>query len=359
MVDAIEIDFLAVGKKSKSGDAIAVRYGTDTAWSVMVVDGGDLEAGDNLVAHLKDKYGVTDYINDVVCTHCDTDHVSGLRRVLEHFTVGNLWIHQPWKHAAALLPYFKHNWSEAGLAAHLRNDCFPTVASLCDLAEEQGVNMMEPFAGLTVGPFHILAPTRQRYLDLVPTMAQTPVHKSLVETVFASMARTVETALTTFETWSFETLGTPAANATSAANETSTVLFSKHADVKILLTGDAGVGALNEAIWAAEELGLDIQSPNLVQLPHHGSRRNVSPAVLDAILGAKLSEEGHTRGWGISSTGEGADGHPRKVVLNAFRRRGYNCKATKGSLINYRSGFAQRSGLTSVTPEPFHHLVED
>lgn len=181
MVAAIEIDFLPVGEKSKSGDAIALRWGTDTAWSLMVVDGGDLAAGDALVAHLREKFGAQDYIEHVVCTHCDADHVSGLRRVLENFTVGTLWIHQPWKHAEALLPAFKYGWTVAGLAAHLRDDCFSAVASLCDLAEANGVTMEEPFAGLQIGPFHVLAPTQDRYLSLVPRMTQTPIQKSLVE----------------------------------------------------------------------------------------------------------------------------------------------------------------------------------
>lgn len=359
MVAAIEIDFLPVGEKSKSGDAIALRWGTDTTWSLMVVDGGDLAAGDALVKHLREKFGAQDYIEHVVCTHCDSDHVSGLRRVLENFTVGTLWIHQPWKHAEALLPAFKYGWTASGLAAHLRDDCFSTVASLCDLAEANGVRMEEPFAGVHIGPFTVLAPTRARYLDLVPLMTQTPVQKSLVEAAFDVLARTAEAALATVETWTLETLGTPAANATSAANETSTVLFSQYADTSILLTGDAGVGALDEAVWAAGQLDLPIQGAWIVQLPHHGSRRNVSPAALDAILGGRLADDTVTRGWGISSTGKGADGHPRRVVLNAFRRRGYKCKPTKGTLINYRKGFPGRAGLLPLEPEPFYNVVED
>lgn len=42
MTDKIgyEIDFLAVGDGERSGDAIAVRYGSPGAYRVMVVDGG-------------------------------------------------------------------------------------------------------------------------------------------------------------------------------------------------------------------------------------------------------------------------------------------------------------------------------
>ena len=52
-----EIDFLAVGGGEKSGDAIALRWGnlsgSRAEQRILVIDGGTLEAGQNLVDHVK------------------------------------------------------------------------------------------------------------------------------------------------------------------------------------------------------------------------------------------------------------------------------------------------------------------
>ena len=45
----------------------------------------------------------------------------------------------------------------------------------------------------------------------------------------------------------------------------------------LLLTGDVGPVGLNEAADYAQALGL-LAPPNFVQVPHHGSRKNVTPA---------------------------------------------------------------------------------
>lgn len=59
----IEIDFLAVGEASKSGDAIAIRFGNlhgrREEQTVITIDGGTKESGDNLVEHIKTHFGTT------------------------------------------------------------------------------------------------------------------------------------------------------------------------------------------------------------------------------------------------------------------------------------------------------------
>ncbi len=46
-----EIDFLPVGNGDRSGDAIAMRYGTPNNYKVIVYDGGTKESGKALVDH--------------------------------------------------------------------------------------------------------------------------------------------------------------------------------------------------------------------------------------------------------------------------------------------------------------------
>ena len=77
-----EIDFLAVGDGEKSGDAIAVRWGnlsgSRVEQRILVIDGGTLEAGQNLVDHIKTYYK-TDSVDAVISTHPDIDHACGLK----------------------------------------------------------------------------------------------------------------------------------------------------------------------------------------------------------------------------------------------------------------------------------------
>ena len=47
-----EIEFLLVGDGSKAGDAIVVRYGSDQAFELMVIDGGTAESGSQVVNHI-------------------------------------------------------------------------------------------------------------------------------------------------------------------------------------------------------------------------------------------------------------------------------------------------------------------
>jgi beta-lactamase superfamily II metal-dependent hydrolase len=357
--DGYEIDFLPVGSSKKSGDAIAMRVGTPAAHEIIVIDGGNLEAGELLVDHIRYHYGNPSFIDHVVCTHPDDDHTSGLRRILENFRVGTVWIHQPWNHAAKLVDSFKHRWTEQGLANHLRNECFPIVAEICDAAVAQGAELREPFQGQTIGPFRVLAPSLSRYLELVPEMSRTPASKTIQETARDFLARTAETVFSVFESWTVETLRDPDQGANSPSNESSVVLFGDVNGQRVLLTGDVGVAGLHEAYVYAAILGHNVVSPNLIQIPHHGGRRNVSPAILDTLLGSRLPDEGVLRGWGIASAAKEDPHHPRRVVLNAFRRRGYICGATEGMNLCFYHNFPKRDGYSIIQPYEIFSQVEE
>ncbi len=72
-----EIDFLGVGEESKSGDAIALRYGnlhgSRAEQTVVVIDGGFQNTGAKLVEHIIAHYG-TSQVDLVINTHADPKH---------------------------------------------------------------------------------------------------------------------------------------------------------------------------------------------------------------------------------------------------------------------------------------------
>lgn len=58
----------------------------------VLVDAGK---GSNEVADRLDREGL-DYLDVVVCTHCDADHIGGVPAVLSRLTVGELWVPGSW-----------------------------------------------------------------------------------------------------------------------------------------------------------------------------------------------------------------------------------------------------------------------
>lgn len=352
---AYELDFLPVGDNGRSGDAIALRYVQDGRWVIHVVDSGDLAAGETMVSHINKYYGNPKRIDAVVLTHPDDDHSSGLRHVIDSFPeIGGIWMNRPWLYAAELLPLFKDpRFTVEGLARRLRED-FPIMAEIEDMAAKQRIPIYEAFQGTRIGAFTVLSPSRARYIASVPQFGRTPAAalpapKSLAATILEAAKKAAEWVA---ESWGFETLSEDVE--TSATNETSLVQYGVLDSHAMLLTGDAGIVSLKEA---AALMG---RTPGLrfMQVPHHGSRRNVSPSVLDFWLGAKLGQ-GETRNISaFASAAKEADTHPRKKVVNAFMRRGAQVHATKGQTKCHYNGTDQRPTWVASVPLEFSNMVE-
>jgi beta-lactamase superfamily II metal-dependent hydrolase len=162
----------------------------------------------------------------------------------------------------------------------------------------------------------------------------------------------------TTETWDKELLRD--GGVTSASNESSVVLYGALGDDRrVLLTGDAGINALSWAAQYAISSGLPLQQFSFVQIPHHGSRRNVGPTVLNQLLGPIQPESSATRFSAFVSAPADDATHPRKIVLNAFQRRGGKVIPTQGVDKIHYGGFPKREGYTDVDSCPFYTQVED
>ena len=358
MAAFFEIDFLEAGTKS-SGDAIALRYqDDDDTVSVHVVDGGYTDDGAKLVEHIKKYYGDPGFIDNVVLTHPDADHVAGLTSVLEEFDVGLLWMNRPWNHLQELLPRFKYAYKEEGLKQRLKKD-FPHVAALEQAAEEREIEIRDALQGDQIGPFTILAPGLERYLDLVVESEKTPEQQRAAAIHGTPFERVIEVLKRAVALWGEENLKGES-EGTSRENETSVVQFANLCGRKILLTGDAGVEALNEAHEYAIASGMDV-SPCIdrFDVPHHGSRRNVSADVLDKWLGPKLDQEPEkTRFLAVISANRNDEEHPRKAVVRALIHRGAKVVQTKGTICSYH-GSPERAGWSPVEPLKYPADMEE
>lgn len=353
MADCYEIDFLDV-EADKSGDAIAIRYALGDYFYVHVVDGGFQDVGAKLVHHLKTYYE-TQRANHVVVTHPDGDHAGGLRTVLEECTVDALWMLRPWLYADTLLPRFVRYTSADNLRKRLR-ELYPNLVALEEIALRRRIPISEPFAGAQIGAFRVLSPTREFYLDLIVDSERTPESvEAAQKTEFERLMEVIRTAAKAAAAlvkaaWGAETFSP---NETSAENEMSVVQYAELCGERILLTGDAGRRALTAAAGYAMALGVRLPGLHKVQVPHHGSRRNVSTEVLDCWLGPRLARrpsEGAESFTAVVSSAKKDEHHPRKSVVRAFIHRGGTVLSTEGTQIRVQRNAPTRQGWVAAVP---------
>lgn len=361
-----EVDFMAVGDGERSGDAICLRfgnlYGQRNEQFVMVIDGGTMASGEAIVEHVRTHYG-TKRVDLVVSTHPDNDHISGLRPIMEQCDIGRLWVHLPWMHAPDVRAIMEGR-SDKKLKDAVRKS-LDTANDLVAIAEKRGIEIDEPSsdAALTFTDLgiRILGPSKAFYQSLLPQFRDSPLEMAqptMLQRVFSSMSEAIEYVA---ESWHIETLSDPdPADETSAENNSSVILTIERDGKRLLFTGDAGCSALTHASRQAQALGISLPSCSLVQVPHHGSRRNCGPTVLNEILGPKYQEPASVKSAFVSA-GKTAPKHPARKVVNAFHRRGAKDRvyATQGRSIRHHHNAPDRAGWTATTTLPFYEQVEE
>jgi len=350
-----EIDFLPVG--DSYGDAIVIRYREDNlGYYLHVVDGGCTDTAGTIINHIE-KYYPGYHINHMVVTHADNDHTCGLIGVLKQFEVKHLWMNRPWLYAKETLQHFHRNFTLQGLIDNMKGR-HPYLVELEELAAAKGTQVHEVFQGTAIGSFTVLAPSRERYIDLIPYFEKTPTsYETEAETSKGGLLSYLIEAAKNWleEEWESETLSNSPKPPTSASNESCVVQYATLEEGKsVLLTADVGPDGLNEAADYGEMLGLTL--PTFIQMPHHGSRHNVTPNVLDRWLGPR-KQKGTEVGTAFCSIGVKKPEYPRGQVKNAFIRRGYKVFANRTKTISHFSGTGH-PGFVALAPEPFDNKVE-
>ncbi len=348
-----EVDFLAVGEGS--GDAIVIRYGDDTAgYCLHVVDGGRTETAETIINHIS-KFYPGYYINHMVLSHADDDHASGLVGVMEKIDVKHLWMNRPWLYAAEILHHFHGNFTLQGLIDNIK-ERHPYLVDLERLAIQKGTQIHEAFQGAKIGEFTVLAPTKDRYVNSIPDFGKTP-DKYTANAAglqrFGLLRSLTEAAKKWLEEkWDVETLAEN--TVTSASNESCLVQYGVLGGKGVLLTADVGPIGLMEAGNFGAQLGLN--RPTFVQVPHHGSRHNVTPTVLDMWLGPKQPQD-TVVGTAFCSVGSNKHDYPRGQVTNAFMRRGFKVYSTRTKWISHSRGGGHPNAIPAVAEE-FANEVE-
>ena len=357
-----EFDFLAVGDESKSGDAIALRWGDlrgNDGQFITVIDGGFKESGEKLVALIRRYYGNPRAIDLVVSTHPDADHIGGLSHVLEEFEVKTLWLHQPWEHNNIASQFRDKRVTDHSIGERLKESC-EAAWELFKKAESEGTAVEEPFVGLSTNVEHggclrVLGPTEGYYEELLTDFDGMPDTATAGQAV-AQSAKDLLNRLK--ELWDDDSIGND--GETSAKNNSSVILEFVYDEKRFLFTADAGIPALQNACGLAGK-----ETLRFVQIPHHGSRRNVGTDMLNDLVGEIVGKGlPHGQSSKISAYASCAANnpehkHPSKRVLNAFKRRGCNCYTTEGQNIWRYCNAPDRKGYSTMEPcEFYEHLKE-
>jgi beta-lactamase superfamily II metal-dependent hydrolase len=341
-----EIDFLPVENEDQSsthsGDAIAMRITVpgEARPRVVVVDGGYAATGVQLAEHIAEYYD-SDHVDLVVSTHPDVDHINGLKPLFEQLSVGELLLHQPWL-------YRPHDWDAISNSQ--------AIVDLYDLAVSRGVAVSEPFTGVQRfgGAITILGPSKERYVELLDTMVSealsgTEAMRKAAPVVGGGLmikaTRVLERVLALFPV---ETLGDD--DDDSPRNQSSAITLVQTDGKRMLLTGDAGIASLDAAADFYEALAGNFTTTplDLFQAPHHGSKHNLGPTILNRIIGRPGAAYGATTA--IASSAKSSEKHPSPKVTNALGRRGATVAVTEGSAVCYWSVGTSRPGWGPITP---------
>ena len=350
---AFELDFHAVGSGEKSGDAITIRYGrlnstTNFSQKVIVIDGGTLDSGKKLVDHIKTHYK-TETVDLVVNTHPDNDHCSGLREVLNNLNVKELWVHTPWNYAKDFVDLFKDGRITDNSLKEKLKEGLNIAHELEQLAKEKKILVKEPYTGLSFdgGVLQILGPSENYYTELLPNFRSTPapIEESAISKAFTAVKDAIKWVTESMDKETLNELGE-----TSPENNSSAISLFNYSEKKILFTSDTGVPALKQAIEYAKTKSITLNNLSVLQVPHHGSKRNISPSIIDALKCTNAY---------ISCAPNGEPKHPAKKVTNAFKRRGIKPYWTKKAGLCYRHNTPSRVGWSTATEIPFYNNVEE
>lgn len=366
-----EVDFIGVKDSKHDADAIGIRWWSHekSRYIVGVIDGGFKGHGEELCRIIETYYFADNNsdercIDFIICTHSDNDHTEGIKVVLKNYNVKKIYINLPWRYTDELEQYKDDGRRTIdSINRHLKEK-YKSVVDIENIAQEKDVKILPIFQGMLIeNRLYVLSPSKDFYLNLLRESPKT-IYESqefFSGSIFESAVKLAKKALgyiySIVEDYSVETLSEE--EKTTAENEMSTVIYGCMEEENFLITGDAGVRALTIAMDHADE-----NIPNWrekiswYQIPHHGSRHNITPSIMNRMIG-DIGQENTGKIAFVCSADNAVKKHPLKVVTNAYIRRGIKVINASGYTVNHHKGIHSREGWSSVTEVPFSNIVEE
>ncbi len=313
------------------GDCLWIEYGTEDAPSVILVDAGP-SAPEALKSRLKQLATEGRFLELVVVTHVDRDHIGGILNLLENNFYGvkvrDLWFNG-----------FRHLSSPEVLEAFGEKQG----EKLTKLILEKKIawNAVLDNAGLMVTPelcpefelpggakITLLSPDAEQLKALRANWVKVCGEADLYAEI---PAQTVYFGKDDIETFGSETLNIPAladlpfSEDTSEANGSSIAFIIEYDGKRVLLGADAYPSRILRSL--EKILGKPSFSFDLVKVPHHGSENNVSKELIEALSCKRY----------LFSTNGSYYRHPSQPAVSRIVKFGANTEL----LFNYKSAYSE------------------
>lgn len=359
-----EITFIGVEGEKKDADAICFRWEDSSGQTrIGVYDAGFQAHGEAMTSYMNNYYFDDSknlksrdekVIDCLFVSHPHIDHTNGIGEVFKNFHINHLYMNIPWLYKKELkhLYSFDRRHTQDSIERELRHK-FSSIEEIEELAKYYGTKIHSAFNGGTnIYGLVILSPSRNLYLAKLAESKKTDRLQKTAECAILEECK--------YETWDNETLSENVE--TDAENETSVVVYGNCSGREgdgFMLVGDAGVEGLTTAIKCAERRVIRLSSMiRFLEMPHHGGRHNVTPELLDRLLGKCLKNQYMpAKKIAFVSVGHGSD-HPRKVVVNAFIRRGVDVYKTDGNIITYMHDISNNFEGETLDKLEFSRIVE-
>jgi beta-lactamase superfamily II metal-dependent hydrolase len=300
---------------------------------VILIDGGYKNTAELIEKHLKEYYSTTT-IDYAFITHPDADHISGFLELLNRgkVKVKKSVIHDPWNHKIELFSRAEDGRRTINSISSNLDDTLSILSDTLDLLGNKNEEYFGVSSDETLG-LYIIGPTEEDYINILqefPGMDNERYISS--EGVYTENEYPYQTTFKHF-------LDDPK---TSAKNDSSMIILVKDSKNNpiALFTGDAGVDSITKALRNAKKEGIEYKNVALMQLPHHGSIKNINKQILDLVNPEKVF---------VSAPDNDAE-HPSKLVVNYILSNDISYKHINSSsgIVFYFDGATKRPGWGPV-----------
>lgn len=182
----------------------------------------------------------------------------------------------------------------------------------------------------------ILGPTSKFYKTCIANCEKTPQQANNVENLPQSQGGKGAIA---FEPYVKGKIKWDDSESTSPINESSLIFLFEYEGTKVLFTGDVGKEGLSKAIKYAHDNNIKLNDCSIIKMPHHGSRKNVNPAIMDAFVGSRVLY--------YSCASDDLGHHPSQRLINLMNEKKFKQFSTSGSALHYGKNAPDRGWETA------------
>lgn len=350
-VSKYEIDMLDV----EDADAFLIHFFNENDNEyVVLVDAGRYTDGEKVAKFIKETYGKY-YVDLAICTHCDDDHYGGLLWMVEDMKnnpktsidIKELWMNDPGQHCWA--NDFERRSSDVRTQAQARKvytlqngkNFIDVVNALKTSGNTNaGINVREVFSDTNYTAFdgivEVIGPSVEYYEEKVLKFRH---DMKANKTTPAANDTDDDDAIDIDDNGivSSQTLEKAVPDDNQHNLSSIIFLFKPSADKKYLFTGDAAEESFKRLKYQNDWERL--KNIHWLKLPHHGSKRNITCAMINHFRPKVAYATSKCYGTWLS-----------KAVVNALKQVKTRVYSTNNNGSMLHNKIKDREGYSTATP---------